>query len=128
MGKFADALLEEAKSYKDTEWTGTLGSKEVTLVSRPITPADLQTLARLGHPEFAKNPTMEGMVEMLILKARDPADGNKAFDKGDRPVMMKVGTNKIGEIFAALFGNQLAEDSEEGFEERVGNLKKTAGE
>lgn len=118
MGKFSDALLEEAKSYKDTEWSGTIGTKEVTLTARPLTPADMQAIARV-HPNFTMNPSMEGMVDLIILKAR--ADGEKAFDKGDRMLLMKFNTNKIGEIFKALFGNQMTEDDEEAFEDRVKN-------
>lgn len=126
MGKYADALIEEAKSYKDTEWKGTLGTLEVTLAARPITPADMSAIAR-AHPDFARSPTMDGMIDLIILKAREP-DGSRSFDKGDKPLLTKVGTNKVGEIFSALFGNQMVEDTEEEFEERVGNSKKTAGE
>lgn len=125
MGKYADALLEEAKSYKDTEWKGTLGTLEVTLSARPITPSDMSAIARV-HPDFAMKPTMDGMIDLIILKAREP-DGSRSFDKGDKMLFSKVGTNKVGEIFKALFGEQMTEDDEEAFEERVGNSKKTIG-
>lgn len=126
MGKYSDALLEEAKSYKDTEWKGNLGSLEVTLSARPLTPADMSAIARV-HPNFTTSPSMDGMIDLIILKARDP-DGNRAFDKGDKMLLSKLNTNKIGEIFKALFGNQMTEDDEEAFEERVGNSKKTTGD
>ena len=76
----------------------------------------------------ANNIGMDGMVDLIILKAKDPADGLRAFDKGDKPILMKLATDKVGEIFAALFGKQLVEDDDEKFEARVGNSKKTAGE
>ena len=125
MGKYADALLEEAKSYKDTEWKGTLGTLEVTLSARPITPADMSAIARV-HPNFAMSPSLDGMIDLIILKAREP-DGSRSFDKGDKVLFSKVDTNKVGEIFRSLFGAQMTEDDEEDFEERVGNLRGTTG-
>ena len=129
MGKFSDRLMKAVKSYSDTEWTGKLyeDDDEITLAARPLTPADMAQIAR-NHPDFGRNPSLEGMVDLIILKAKDPLDGLRAFDKGDKPILMKLETDKVGEIFAALFGKQLVEDDDEKFEARVGNSKKTAGE
>ena len=126
MGQFDDLLLAETKSYDDTKWTGNLGAKEVTLFSRPLTGADMSAITR-AHPDFMKTFSMDGMVDLIIMKARAP-NGEKAFDKGNRPMLMKFKTDKIGEIFSALYGNQIAEDDDEKFEERVGNSKTTASE
>lgn len=119
MGRFSDALKAELAITPDTEWTGTLGGQEVMLRSRPITPADMTRISR-QHPDFARSPSMDGMVDLLILKCRDDQD-QPAFDKGDKPLLTRVGTNKIAEIFSALFGSQLVEDDEEAFEARVKN-------
>ncbi len=126
MGQFDDLLLAEAKSYEDTKWTGMLGPKEVTLFSRPLNGADMSAITR-AHPDFMKTFSMDGMVDLIIMKAR-AANGEKAFDKGNRPMLMKLRTDKIGEIFSALYGNQIAEDDDEKFEARVGNSKTTPGE
>ena len=126
MGQFDDLLLAEAKSYEDTQWTGTLGPKEITLFSRPLTGADMAAITR-AHPDFMRTFSMDGMVDLIIMKARAP-NGEKAFDKGNRPMLMKFKTDKIGEIFSALYGNQIAEDDDEKFEARVGNSKTTVGE
>lgn len=120
MGKFSDALMNEVKSYRETEWFGKLGSKEVTLSARPLTPADITTISR-NHPNFLQSMSLEGMVDLIILKAHDATDGQKAFDRGDKPLLMKIETTRVGEIFQALFGSQLKEDDEEKFEERVKN-------
>jgi hypothetical protein len=105
MGALSDAVRSESNSYTDSEWSGNLGTVAVTIYAKPLTPADL---ARLGpkHAGFVNNPSLEGMVDLIILKARD---GNNlaAFDKGDKPLMMRWNTNKVGEIFAALFGEQM---------------------
>jgi precorrin-4 methylase len=105
MGVFSDAVKSEASSYADSEWTGTLGTATVTIYAKPLTPADL---ARLGpkHAGFVNSPTLEGMVDLIIAKARD-GHNVLAFDKGDKPLMMRWNTNKVGEIFAALFGEQM---------------------
>jgi hypothetical protein len=121
MGIFSDAIRNEVSSYADSEWTGTLGKNTVTIYSKPLTPADL---ARLGpkHAGFMSSPTLEGMVDLIILKARD-GHSNPAFDKGDKPVMMRFNTNKIGEIFGALFGEQIEmlNEDDDAQEERAKN-------
>ena len=119
MGKFSDALRAEISGYANTEWNGTIGGLEVTIQSQPLTPNDMQRIAR-KHPNFTQAPTMEGMVDLLIQKAMD-ANGDKAFDMTDKPLLMRTGTNKIGEIFAALFASQLVEENDEAFEDRRGN-------
>ena len=119
MGKFSDALRAEVSSYGETEWNGQLGGVDVKLMSKPITSADMTRIGR-AHPDFTRSPNMEGMVDLLIIKATDD-NGDKAFDKGDKPMLMRIGTNRIGEIFHALFADQLVEDDDEKFEERVKN-------
>ena len=119
MGRFAEALRAEVSAHDDTEWSGTLGGQDVRLSSRPLTPADMTRIAR-QHPNFAQSPNMEGMVDLLVLKCNDD-QGERAFDKGDKPLLMRMGTNKIAEIFQALFSTQLVEDDDEAFEERVKN-------
>jgi hypothetical protein len=119
MGRFSDDIRDEISSYGETEWKGTLGKREITLTSRPITPADMQRISR-AHPRFTSEPTLEGMIDLIILKVTDE-NGERAFDRGDKPMMMRMGSNKIGEIFAALYATQLVQDDDESFEERVKN-------
>lgn len=119
MGRFKDALLKEVGSYDDTEWTGTLGDTQVTLTSQPLTSADYTVIGK-RHPNFAQAPTLEGMVDMLIRKCKDEHD-NPAFDKSDKPLLMRVGTNKIGDIFGDLFGGQMDEYTDEDAEDDIKN-------
>lgn len=121
MGKFSKALKSEIASYEDAEWTGKLGTVELTLTARPLTPADI-TLIERKHPGFAGSPTLEGMVDLLIHKARDAEDDTKAFDKADKTLLMNVETGKIGEIFGELFGDQMDNlDSDEALDDAVKN-------
>lgn len=119
MGMFSDALRSEVGSYDDTEWRGRLGTHDVHLFAKPLTSADFSQVSR-KHPDFMSNPTPEGMVDMLILKCRGENDV-KAFDRGDKPVLMRVNTNVLGEIFAALFGTQLDEYTEDDLDADVKN-------
>lgn len=125
MGKFTTALRAEVTGYDNTEWTGRLGGEEVTLFAKPATSADMERISN-RHPGFLTQPSMGGMIDMIILKATD-SDGESAFDKGDRIFLMRMSTDKIGEIFRTLFGKQFIEDDDEAFEDRVGNSNGTSG-
>jgi hypothetical protein len=80
---------------------------------------DMTQISR-KHPNFAQAPSLEGMVDLLILKSRDAGD-NTAFDKTDKPLLMRCGTTKIGDIFSGLFGDQMDEYTEEDLDDAVKN-------
>lgn len=119
MGRFSDAIRAEVSSYVDSVWTGELGGSQVTLTATPITPKDM-TVIRRQHPDFQVNPSLAGMVDLIMMKARDEA-GEKAFDLTDKPFMLRVSATKIGEIFGGLFGSQFEAEDEQGFEDRKKN-------
>jgi len=119
MATFSKMVSAEAGSYEDTTWEGTFAGEHVRFFSRPLTSSDMTKISR-AHPNFGASPTFEGMVDLLILKVRDE-HGEKGFDRSDKPVLMRVSTEKVGEIFAALFGSQFDDDSDEAHEERVKN-------
>lgn len=119
MGRFNKALKAEIASYDDSDWTGELGGEIITLLAKPLTPADFTKIGR-KHPDFGHRPSLEGMVDMLIMKTHDDT-GSLAFDKGDKPLMMRVGTTKIGDIFHTLFGSQLDDYGDEEHEDAVKN-------
>ena len=116
MGRFSDNLRNEISSYVDTTWTGELGGQMITLSATPVSTKDM-TFIRRQHPDFQVNPSLAGMVDLIMLKARD-TEGNKAFDLTDKPFLLRISANKIGEIFGGLFGDQFEPDDEAGFEER----------
>lgn len=117
MGSLAKLIEAEVASYDNTSWTGKLGGEDVTLVSLPLTSSDMVRITK-KYPAFMSSPNLEGMVDLIILKARDK-NGEKAFDLIDRPVLMRVATSKIGEIFGTLFAEQITEDTEENHEARI---------
>ena len=116
MGRFSDNLRNEISSYVDTTWSGELGGQVITLSATPLSTKDM-TFIRRQHPDFQVNPSLAGMVDLIMLKAHD-TDGNKAFDLTDKPFLLRVSATKIGEIFGGLFGGQFEPDDEAGFEER----------
>lgn len=119
MGRFSESLRAEVSSYVGSTWNGELGGSPITLTATPITPRDMTTIRR-QHPDFQVNPSLAGMVDLIILKALDEV-GEKAFDLTDKPILLRVSATKIGEIFGALFGAQFEPEDEEGFEGRKKN-------
>lgn len=119
MGRFSDNLRKEISSYADATWTGELGGQMITLTATPITPKDMSIIRR-AHPDFQTNPSLPGMLDLIILKARDES-GEAAFDLTDKPFMMRISASKVGEIFGGLFGSQFEAEDEQGFDERKKN-------
>ena len=119
MGRFSDAIKAEISSYAGTSWSGDLGGQTITLTATPITPKDMSVIRRT-HPDFQTNPSLAGMLDMIILKARDES-GEVAFDLTDKPFLMRISASKVGEIFGGLFGSQFEAEDEQGFEDRKKN-------
>lgn len=121
MAKFSNLVSAEAGGYVETEWQGKLGGTEVRLLSKPLTPNDFEYVSRrTKNPNFMNSPTTEGMVELIIRKAKSE-DGEAAFSIGDKTVMMHWRADLIGEIFQGLFADSLVAETEEDFEDRVKN-------
>lgn len=118
------ALLK--KEIADTnrvvnEWTGDFGGETVTLCSKPLTPADNHTVLS-KYPDFNNSMDLEGMAMYIALKA-ETTGGEKAFSVArDLPLLKRLGQNKVGEIFQALFAGQIDEIDANGddHEDRVG--------
>lgn len=117
MGRYSDALRQQVDAYGESEWMGNLGGVDVHLKSLPLTNADIMNVNR-KHKGWINDPTPEAMIDCLILKARSFDDGQKAFDMADKPMLMRMTTEDIGEIFQALLGSAF-EDTHEASEERV---------
>lgn len=119
----AQLITEEARTsaaYR-SKWVGAIGGEEVTFYAKPLCAADFEYLAKRGVRDFMVNPTLTGMVEMIIHKA-ELENGTRVFKPNrDAPIMKKWDQSKIGDIFGELFGEQLEPETEEGFEERVKN-------
>ncbi len=113
MGAFTEDLKAEVSSTPYTTGTMELNGKTVKLAAKPLTALDMVAIKR-AHPDFGSNPTLEGMVDLLIRKAQaGDEDGGAAFDKADKPFLMRLNMNVIGGIFGELFGQQMEATNDE---------------
>lgn len=119
MGRYSEALQQQIDSYGESEWVGKLGEVDVHLKSLPLTNADITSIAR-KHKGWINEPTVESMIDCLIRKARNADDGQKAFDMTDKPLLMRMTAEEVGEIFSALLGSAF-EDTQKEHEGRVKN-------
>lgn len=104
-----DLLKEEISTQPLNEWTGKIGSKEITLYAKPLSPYDVSQIER-HDKTFTSNPTFDGFVRAIMLKAIDE-DGKRVFNKESLALLSRLGVSLIGDISASLFGNQF--DSED---------------
>jgi len=113
-----EALLKsELSSYEATSWTGGIGGTEITLYAKPLTSKDISSVRR-NFPDFMTSPSPAGMIHLIMSKASD-ADENRVFTPKHRPLLERLKTTLIGEIFTTLFADQLDEDDDEQFGDRV---------
>lgn len=119
------ALLNAAVAEtSETTATLVLAGTEVVLFASPLTPNDMKIIGR-KHPNFMLQPTMEGMVDLVILKARG-TDGQKMFTLEHKPLLMRLSSELITGAFGALFGEQLVPEDDEAQDARKGKSKATA--
>lgn len=118
------ALLKAAlQSVEKTKATVNLGGTLVNMYAAPLTSNDLKILSR-KHPNFMMQPTMEGMVDLIIAKVSGD-DEQRMFTLEHKPDLMRLNTNIISGIFGDLFGEQMVAEGEEEQDVRKGKSKAT---
>ena len=64
------------------------------------------------HPDFLNNQTIEALVDLIIMKA-ETDQGDKAFDVGDKPILMRQPLTVVTNVASSLMGNlDTIEDAE----------------
>ena len=64
------------------------------------------------HPDFLNNQTIEALVDLIIMKA-ETDQGDKAFDVGDKPILMRQPLAVVTGVASSLMGNlDTIEDAE----------------
>ena len=86
------------KRIEVPEWKDEKGQATI-IFAEPLTLADRKTLSK-----FAGDDDSEFIVRLIIMKATD-SDGNKMFDLGDKPVLMR----KADPVIIARIAAQIAE-------------------
>ncbi len=113
MGVLSEKLKAAVSAQVATEATIELDGEAIAIAARPLTAGDMVAIKR-AHPDFTNNPTFEGMVDLLILKARmGDGEGEKAFGKDDKQFLMRLKMDVIGSAFHDLFATQITATSDE---------------
>ena len=78
-------------------------NEPMVLFATPLNAGEFSRLQK-QHPNFLNDMTVEGLIDMLIMKAMD-GEGNKAFDVGDKPVLMRQPVGLISNVAGQLMGD-----------------------
>jgi hypothetical protein len=104
----ANREQKELSSIEVEEWGE--GGQPQTLFFSEVSARDMSKIQK-KHADFINNPTMDAMVEMIILKCQT-ADGEKAFDIGDKFILMGEPLGVIAKVFGAIFNTVSVEEHE----------------
>ena len=99
---------KELGSFEVEEWGD--DGKPLTLFLTDVAARDMSKIQK-KHKDFINNPTMDAMVDMIILKAMTK-EGEKAFDVGDKFILMGEPLNVIAKVFGAIFETVSVEEQE----------------
>ena len=110
LGKaIAERRQKQARVIEVPEW----GEDDAPLLMYvfPITAGDLNKIQK-KHKNFLNETTMDGMIDLIILKACD-ADGNRLFTLEDKVHLMNENVEVISPSAAKMFGDiETVEDAE----------------
>jgi hypothetical protein len=85
--------------------------KALDLYASTLTCHDVDRLQK-KHKDFLTNMTIEGMVDLIILKAEN-ADGERLFSLEDKPHLMREPVILVSRVAGEVFGSVLSvEDAE----------------
>ena len=78
------------------------GAKPLRLFYTPMTSGEMSQVQK-KHPDFLNNQTVEGLVDLILMKAQD-ADGEKVFDLEDKAILMRQPVSVVSQVASALMG------------------------
>lgn len=111
MSKIADrikARSDEKRFVEVPEW-GEEGKPEKVYFG-PFLTGELNRIQR-KHAKFFENTTMEGMVDLILLKALDE-NGEKLFSLEDKAVLMREEVSVVARVAAELMSSKDSDDLE----------------
>jgi len=110
LGKqIAERRRKEARIIEVPEW-GDDGAP-LRIFVYPITAGDLNKIQK-KHKNFLNDMTIDGMVDLIILKAGD-ADNNRLFTLADKTYLMDEPLPLISSIAQQMFGDVEGVENEE---------------
>ena len=105
MSAFGERISAKAKQstvrVEVLEWGDE--NEPMVLFATPLNAGEFSRLQK-KHPNFLNDMTVEGLIDMLIMKAMDSED-NKAFDVGDKPILMRQPVGLISNVAGQLMGD-----------------------
>ena len=105
MSRYGDIIRSKVSSelikVEIPEWGE--GDEPMVVYTKNLTCGDFNKL-QLRHPNFLNNQTIEGLVDLIILKACDE-NGDLVFDKADKPVFMRLPLTTVSDVAAKIMGN-----------------------
>ncbi len=108
--KIASRRQRQARVIEAPEWWGDDDAPLLMYVF-PITGGEYNKIQK-KHKNFADEPTMDGVVDLIIMKACD-ADGNRLFTLEDRVHLMGEDLEVLSDIVSKMFsGVETIEDAE----------------
>jgi hypothetical protein len=99
--KIAERRQKQARIIEVPEWGD--DDAPLLLYVYPITAGDVNKIQR-KHKNFLNDMTIDGMVDLIILKAGD-ADDNRVFSLEDKAHLMAEPVAVISDIAAKMFGD-----------------------
>lgn len=110
LGKMiAEKRNRQRRVIEVSEWGE--DDKPLLVYSSAITAGDLKNIQR-KHKNFLNDMTIDGMVDLIIMKAQD-VDGNKLFTLEDKVYLMGEEMTLIANIAGQMFGDiETIEDAE----------------
>lgn len=105
--RLAELRSGNRKQIHVPEW-----AEEVPVIYvRPLTAGDVDRIQK-KHKDFINNPTIAGMVDLVILKSEDE-QGDKLFSLEDRAFLMGEPLSVISQVAEQMFSDVVsAEDAE----------------
>lgn len=110
---FSDKIAARQKRERQTveveEWGVEEGSP-LTIYYGPMLAGEMSRLQR-KHPKFFENATVDGLVDIIIMKSEDK-DGEKIFTLEDKAFLMRQEWTLITKVGGAMIAGTSAEDYE----------------
>ena len=107
--RIAAKRAEQERGFVDVDEWGE-ADEPLRLFFSPVSARDLEHIQR-KHKGFFTEPTMSGMVEMIIRKCEDEK-GDNVFTLEDKPVLMGEPLGVIAKVFGEVFASVSPEEHE----------------
>jgi hypothetical protein len=104
----ANREARERTMVEVADWGDSDGPMKI--YSGPVTGMEIDKVVK-KHPGFLANPSIEAMVDMIILKSEDE-NGEKHFTLEDKMVMLHEPFGIVAEVFASVFSVTSVEEQE----------------